>query len=71
MLNDNSNVIIRKMHGERLRTLDLSLKPVFGMKQIPRTGSCEPVESHHCLDDISPSAFKKQLKDSFISVYGD
>jgi len=30
-----------------LRTPDLSQQPVLGIKEIPRTSSCEPVESHH------------------------
>jgi len=31
-----------------LRTPDLREQPVLGIKEILRTGSCEPVESHHC-----------------------
>ena len=27
----------------------LTQQPVLGIKEIPRTGSCEPVESHHCI----------------------
>jgi len=33
---------------EKLRTRDSSQQPVLGIKEIPRTGCCEPVESHHC-----------------------
>jgi len=31
-----------------LRTPDFSQQPVLGFKEIPRIGSYEPVESHHC-----------------------
>jgi len=36
------------VHEEIFRSLDLGQKPVLGIKEIPRTGSYEPVESHHC-----------------------
>jgi len=32
-----------------LRTPDLRQQPVLGIKETPRTGSCESVESHHLL----------------------
>jgi len=31
-----------------LRTPDLSQQSILGIKEIPRKGSCTPVESHHC-----------------------
>jgi len=40
---------------------DLSQQPVLGIKEIPRTGSCEPVESitaykyHYCAAAFSQS----------------
>jgi len=39
--------------GLKLRTPDLSQQRVFAIKEIPRTDSCEPVESHHCLHPSS------------------
>jgi len=35
---------------------DLSQQPVLGIKEILRTGSCEPVGSHHCLRAIIKAA---------------
>jgi len=40
---------VKGVFGEKLRTPDLNQQPVLGIKEIPRTGSCELVESHHCL----------------------
>jgi len=41
---------VKGVHREKLRTPPvLSQQPVLGIKEIPRTGSCEPVECHHCL----------------------
>jgi len=31
---------------EKLRIPDFSQQPVLGIKEIPRTGSCEPIEPH-------------------------
>jgi len=30
-----------------LRTPDLTQQAVLGIEEMPRTGSCEPVEFHH------------------------
>ena len=35
-----------------LRTPDLNQQQVRCIKEIPRTGSCEPVECHHCIKCI-------------------
>jgi len=42
-----SKLQLKSVHGETLRTQDLNEQPVLGIKEFPRTGSCEPVESHH------------------------
>jgi len=39
---------VKGVYGEKLKTPDLSQQLVLGIKEIPRTGSCELVESHHC-----------------------
>jgi len=40
---------LKGVHGEKLRTPGRSQQPVLGAKEIPRAGSCELVESHHCI----------------------
>jgi len=47
----NNKLQVKGVHGEKLRTPDLSQQPVLGIKEIPRTGSCEPVEPHHFSED--------------------
>jgi len=44
---------VKGVHWENLRTPDLSQQPVLGTKEIPRTGSCKPVEFHHCSWSLS------------------
>jgi len=38
-------VLSKSVHGEKLRTPNLSQQPVLGIKEIPRTGSCKPVRT--------------------------
>jgi len=44
---------VKGVHGEKFRTPDLGQQPVLGIKEIPRTGSCETIEFHHWLSLIS------------------
>jgi len=48
---------VKDVYGEKLRTSDLSKQPVRGIKEIPKTGSCEPVESIHWSHVILTYAF--------------
>jgi len=47
-----SGLINNRFFHYHSRTPDLSQQPVRCIKEIPRTGSCEPVESHHCIKCI-------------------
>jgi len=34
----------------------MSQQTVLGIREIPRTGSCEPVDSHHCVCHVCTCA---------------
>jgi len=58
---------VKGVHGEKLRTPDLSQQPVLGIKEIPITGSCQPVRTGRIpsLVVVSCDAFPLQLSRIF------